>query len=206
MPEQHTWSRDYYPTEHVGLHVYASHKYRRGFVNKIRSAQSLRQAVKFICDLLDRPQYPDLNAAYRNVNRKVDPYTMYASTALRFAKTYMTSTEEYYADEMLRRVYSADQTRFVKVELDLHDVQISPVYYPAFVYTVEYLGRKLRTFVNGYDLSVGGMHIYNWNRVAAASAFSMASIMTMTGGIGWGGLSGSFWVKQLHVHEYNSSF
>lgn len=177
------------------MHVYASHKYRRGFVNKIRSGQSLREATKFTPDLLDRPSYPDLDAAYRNVNRKVDPYTMYTSTALRFAKAYMTSTEEYYADEMLRRVYSADQTRFVQVELDLQDVHISPVYYPAFVYTVDYLGRKLRTFVNGHDLSVGGMHVYNWNHVAAVSALGMASIMAMTGGIGWGGLSGSFWVS-----------
>lgn len=121
---------------------------------------------------------------------------LYPSTALRLAKAYIQKAENDAADAWLRRTYGADQTRLVQVKLHLENVQVSPIYYPVFVYTVQYLGRNLRTFVNGNDLSVGGMRVYNWNRVAAVSAATMATVMTMTGGIGWGGISGSFWVNK----------
>ncbi|KAI8147974.1 hypothetical protein BJV82DRAFT_594119 [Fennellomyces sp. T-0311] len=194
VSDHHRWARDYTPVEHPGMQIYASHKYRRGLVNAIRSGQSLKEATAFKPELLDRPAYPDLSSDYRQVNRTVDPFNVYPATAVRFAKSYIMSTEEYYADSYLRKTYAADQTRFVKVELRLENVKCAPVYFPAYIYTIDYLGHSLRTFVNGNDLRVGGIRTYNWPRVAAASAAGMATVMTMTGGVGWGGISGSFWV------------
>ncbi|KAI9263193.1 hypothetical protein BDA99DRAFT_559749 [Phascolomyces articulosus] len=194
VSDQYQWSRDYLPTEHVGMHIYASHKYRRGLVNAIRSGSCLEQATAFTPELLDRPPYTDMSPEYRKVNRMVDPFNLYPATAVRFAKSYIMSTEEEYADAYLRKVYAADQTRFVKVEIELEDIKCAPIYYPAYVYTINYLGRNLRTFVNGFDLHVGGIRTYNWTRVAMVSAAGMATAMSMTGGIGWGGISGSFWI------------
>ncbi|KAI7875321.1 DnaJ-domain-containing protein [Lichtheimia hyalospora FSU 10163] len=192
--EHYRWSHEYSPLEHVGMHIYGSHKYRRGLVNAIRSCQSLQEATQFTPQLLDRPAYSDLTAAYRNINRKVDPYYLYPTTALRFARSYIRDSEEAYADDFLRRKYSADDTRLVQVEIHVDDIHCAPVYYPAYVYTVHYLGRNLRTFVNGHDLRVGGIQVYDPNRVAIASVVGMATLMTMTGGVGIGGMSGSFWI------------
>ncbi|KAI9491005.1 hypothetical protein BDB00DRAFT_522873 [Zychaea mexicana] len=193
VSDQYRWTRDYLPIEHPGLHIYASHKYRRGLVNSIRSGQSLQEATAFTPQLFDRPAYPDMSSDY-HVNRTVDPFNLYPATAVRFAKSYIMSTEEDYADAYLRKVYAADQTRLVKVEVKLENVKCAPVYYPAYVYTVHYLGRNLRTFINGNDLRVGGIRTYDWTRVAVVSAAGMATVMTMTGGVGWGGISGSFWI------------
>lgn len=178
------------------MHIYGSHKYRRGLVNAIRSCQSLQEATQFTPQLLDRPAYSDLAAAYRNINRKVDPFYLYPTTALRFARSYIQDSEEAYADDFLRRKYSADDTRLVQVEVHVDDIHCAPVYYPAYVYTVHYLGRNLRTFVNGHDLRVGGIRVYDPNRVAIASVVGMATVMAMTGGVGIGGMSGSFWVSR----------
>lgn len=177
------------------MHIYGSHKYRRGLVNAIRSCQSLQEATQFTPQLLDRPAYFDLAAAYRDINRKVDPFYLYPTTALRFARSYIQDSEEAYADDFLRRKYSADETRLVQVKIQVDDMHCAPVYYPAYVYTVHYLGRNLRTFVNGHDLRVGGIRVYDPNRVAIASVVGMATLMTMSGGINFGGMSGSFWVS-----------
>ncbi|KAI9312443.1 hypothetical protein BX666DRAFT_2031175 [Dichotomocladium elegans] len=192
--ERYEWSRDYSPLEHVGLHIYGSHRYRRGLVNKIRSGQSLQQATQLTPQLLDRPPYQDLDAAYRSVKRTVDPFNLYPTTALRFARAFIQDNEEVYADSLLRRKYAADETRFVKVKVTVDAMECAPVYYPAYIYTVNYLGRSLRTFVNGQDLRVGGIQIYDWNRVAIASAAGMAALMAATGGVGVGGMSGSYWL------------
>lgn len=188
VPEKHSFSRDYIPLAHPGLQIYASHRYRRGLVNHIRTGPALENAVPFSPSLLDTND---------NTTRKVDPFLIYPTTALRFAKTYIKDTEEKLADEFLRRVYGMDETRLLKIKIHLENVRASPVYYPAYIFSVNYLGRRLRTFVNGYDLTIGGTKVYNWERVAAVSALGMAATMTLTGGIGWGGASGSFWVKYI---------
>ncbi|ORY95829.1 hypothetical protein BCR43DRAFT_313952 [Syncephalastrum racemosum] len=194
VPGKLRFTRDYSPLSYPELQVYASHKYRRGLVNKIRSNTCLQRATEFSASLLDRPSYTALDASYQHVSRNIDPFTIYPSTALRLAHSKIHDIEEQIIDEYLRNTYKADETRFLKLDVQVEGVQVSPVYYPAYIYTINYLGRHLRTFVNGSDLSVGGLKIYNWNRVALTSAVGMATLMTATGGIGWGGLSGSFWV------------
>lgn len=192
VPEKHSFTRDYVPLAHPGLQIYASHRYRRGLVDHITTGPALENAVPFTASLLDTDD--------KDVTRKVDPFMIYPSTALRFAKNYIQDTEETLADDFLRKLYGMDETRLLKINIQMENVRISPVYYPAFIYSVNYLGRRLRTFINGYDLTVGGTKIYNWERVAAVSALGMATAMTLTGGIGIGGASGSFWVcSQLCV-------
>ncbi|KAG1046859.1 hypothetical protein G6F43_010672 [Rhizopus delemar] len=182
VPTKHQFTRDYHPLGHHKLQIYASHRYRRGLVESITTGPALESAVPFTPSLVD------------SEFRRIDPFTIYPNTALRFAKNYIQSTEETFADEYLRKVYNMDETRFLKVNIQLENVVVSPVYYPAYIFSVNYMGRTLRTFVNGQDLTVGGTKAYNWQRSAITSAAGMATIMAMTGGIGWGGASGSFWI------------
>lgn len=188
VPEQHSFTRDYVPLAHPGLQIYGSHRYRRGLVNHITTGSALENAVPFSPSLLDTPSEDD-------PPRKVDPFLIYPSTALRFAKSYIQDSEEKLADDFLRKLYNMDETRLLKINLQLENVRVSPVYYPAYIFTVNYLGRRLRTFVNGHDLTIGGIKVYNWERVAAVSALGMVATMAMTDGIGYGGASGSFWVS-----------
>ncbi|KAI7868569.1 hypothetical protein BDF14DRAFT_1982258 [Spinellus fusiger] len=175
--EHPTFRRHYNPQGHPGLQVYASYKYRRGLVNAICHGQALQQAEPWTADLLER-----LTEGKRlNRTRQVDPYTIYPSTALRLAKDYLQAKEEFYADEYLKETYNADSTRLVQVNISLHDVKMSPIYYPTYVYSMTYLERHLRTFVHGCDLSIGGMRAYNWNRVALATSITMGPIIGMLG-------------------------
>lgn len=191
VPEKHSFTRDYVPLAHPGLQVYASHRYRRGLVNHIRTGPALENAVPFTPNLLDTSSV----TGSESTTPKVDPFLIYPATGLRFAQSYISDTEHALADDFLKKAYSMDETRLVKINLQYGNVRVSPVYYPAYIFSVNYLGRRLRTFINGYDLSVGGTKVYNWERVALVSAAGMAATMAMTGGIGWGGASGSFWVK-----------
>ncbi|KAI9471984.1 MAG: hypothetical protein EXX96DRAFT_642277 [Benjaminiella poitrasii] len=185
IPQQHSFSRDYNPLGHPGLQIYASHRYRRGLVQQITTGPALENAVALTPDLLE---------STTTKVRKVDPFMLYPTTARRFATVYVQEREEMWADKFLRDFYGMDETRLLKVKVVFENVKVSPVYYPAFIFSVNYLGRRLRTFVNGYDLSVGGTKVYNWERVATVSALGMAATMTLTGGVGWGGASGSFWL------------
>lgn len=194
MQTSHSFEREYVPAQHAGLQVYASHKYRRGYVNGIRG-ESVVDAKPFTPDMLDRASYSDLETEYHSVTRKVDPFTMFPSSAVKLVKKYIQDSEEALADEFLLSTYRADRTRLVSVEVQVGNLRLSPVYFPAYIYTIRYLGRHFRTFINGDDLSVGGQRLYNWERVALASAAAMGSLMLFSGGVGWGGSIGTIWVS-----------
>ncbi|CAO3634202.1 unnamed protein product [Cunninghamella blakesleeana] len=191
--DRHHFSRHYTPTNQPELQIYGSHKYRRGLVNGIRKGQGLIDAQPFDASLFDRPNYQD-EKRYNSIQRKLDPYTIYPTTALRFAKDFIRQKEESLIDDFLCNTYGADKTRLVDFDLTIDNVIVSPVYYPAYIFTVNYLGRHLRTFINGHDLSVGGLRIYNWKKVAITSAVGMSIVMALNDGIGIGGASGSFWI------------
>lgn len=191
---KHSFDREYIPIQHAGLQIYAAHQYRRGYVNGIRG-QSIADATPFTSDMLDRAGYQDLDADHRSKTRKVDPFTIFPSSAVKLAKKYIQDTEEQLADEYLMKTYRGDRTRLVHVDVQLLDLKLSPVYFPAYIYTINYLGRNFRTFINGDDLAVGGQRLYNWERVALASAAAMGSVMAFSGGVGWGGPIGSLWVS-----------
>ncbi|ORX62956.1 DnaJ-domain-containing protein [Hesseltinella vesiculosa] len=183
--------RVYSPAQYPDLQIYASHRYRRGLVNGIRTGQGLRDATAFQPNLMDRPHYD--HPAYEAIQRRLDPYTMYPTTALRMVRSFIQTNEENAMEAFLCDKYNGDKTRLMDLEVTLSDVRVAPVYYPAFVFTIRYMGRSLRTFVNGHDLSVGGIRIYNWRRVALVSAAGMAGLMILNGGLGWGGASGTYW-------------
>ncbi|KAI8070859.1 hypothetical protein BC940DRAFT_295756 [Gongronella butleri] len=190
--EKYEFERVYSPSQHPDLQIYGSHRYRRGLVNGIRTGQALRDATVFTPEMMDRPSYSDASA--RAIQRQIDAFEMYPTTALRMAREFIQANEEKAMDAFLCDQHHGDKTRLLDVRVSLSDIRVSPVYYPAFIFTVPYLGRHLRTFVNGHDLSVGGIRIYDWRRVALASATGMAALMAVQGGIGWGGISGSYWV------------
>ncbi|KAI8343941.1 hypothetical protein BC941DRAFT_407368 [Chlamydoabsidia padenii] len=192
-PEQYTFIRQYSPESHVDLQIYGSYKYRRTLVNGIRQAH-VADVQPFTADLLERPNYNDMDSETRNIQRRVDPFTSYPTTALRMARSYIQTNEEKEMDNILCNAYAADKTRLVDIKIKITDIHVSPVYYPAYVFTVNYLNRKLRTFVNGNNLSANGVRAYNWKRASACSAIGMTALTMVNGGIGWGGYSGSFWI------------
>jgi hypothetical protein len=163
-------------------------------VNSIRG-ESVVDAKQFTPDMLDRETYSDLDTEYRSVTRKVDPFTVFPASAVKLVKKYIQNSEEALADEFLLSTYRADRTRLVSVEVQVSNLKLSPVYFPAYIYSIRYLGRHFRTFINGDDLSVGGQRLYNWERVALTSAAAMGSLMMFSGGIGWGGPIGTIWVS-----------
>ncbi|KAI8382993.1 hypothetical protein BD560DRAFT_206106 [Blakeslea trispora] len=186
VPEQHSFTRRYLPLSHSGLQIYGSYKYRRGLVEKVTTGSALENTLPLTPDIVNK----DAHGAVR----KVDPFLIYPSTALRLAKSYIHESEEKLADEFLRKIYRMDDTRFLKINIKVDNVRVSPIYYPVYIFSVYYLGKKLHTFVNGHDLSIGGTKVYDWEKVAAVSTLGMATAMFTTGGIGWGGATGSFWL------------
>ncbi|OZJ05164.1 hypothetical protein BZG36_02214 [Bifiguratus adelaidae] len=190
--DQFTFSRSYSPTQYPDLQVYASYKYRRGFVNPIRGA-SIADATQLSPSMLD----PSPQASEYQTVRKVDPYTMRPTIAQKFIQAAIQSNEEAAADLFLRETYRADRTRLVRIELEFEDFKLYPVYLPAYVYTIRYLGRKFRTIINGNDLLVGGQRMYDWNKISVATALGTSSFMLLSGGLGGavpGGLTGAFWL------------
>lgn len=163
-------------------------------MNGIRG-ESVVDAKPFIPDMLDRAPYYDLDDEHRSVTRKVDPYTIFPSSAVKLVKKYIQNTEEQLAEEFLQATYRGDRTRLVNVEVQIQNLKLSPVYFPAYIYTTNYLGRHFRTFINGDDLAIGGQRLYNWERVALTSAAAMGSLMLLSGGFGWGGPIGTIWVR-----------
>lgn len=170
-------------------------------MNGIRG-ESVVDAKPFTPDMLDRASYHDLESEYRSVTRKVDPFTVFPSSAVKLVKKYIQNKEEELTEEFLQSTYRADRTRLVNVEVQVQNLKLSPVYFPAYIYTINYLGRHFRTFINGDDLSVGGQRLYNWERVALTSAAAMGSLMLLSGGIGWGGPVGSIWVSHYIRKEF----
>ncbi|RUO96649.1 DnaJ domain-containing protein [Jimgerdemannia flammicorona] len=174
--ETFTFEREY-KGDSPYMQTYASYKYRRDPVHAIRGS-SVKNAQPFSPSMLDAWDGSHV--------RKVDPFIMLPSVALRFAESYIRYNEERQAEWFLERKFRADRVRELELDIKIQNMKVHPVYFPVYLYTFEHLGRKFRTFVNAHDLKIGGMRLYDWHRVSAVTALGMGWVMWSIGGIGHG--------------------
>ncbi|KAG0371245.1 hypothetical protein BGZ54_008249 [Gamsiella multidivaricata] len=176
---QHEFSTTY-PSTIPGLQIYASYKYRRGFVNQIRSSTSILAAKTLQPQDMESNDPEDLQRGLHN--RGLDPFTMKPVIALKFVKTAIEENEIQTIERWLVENYRCDRARIMSMDFQYNDLVLAPVYMPVFVFSIQHLDRTFRTFVQAHDEVglVGGMRFYSWQRVSAVTAIcAMASLAIM---------------------------
>ncbi|KAF9359896.1 hypothetical protein BGX26_011092 [Mortierella sp. AD094] len=177
---QHEFSNTY-PSTIPELQIYASYKYRRGFVNQIRSTTSIIAAKSLEPRDMESTSTEDIQHGLHN--RGLDPFTMKPSIALKFVKTAIEDNEVQRAERWLIENYRCDQARIMSMDFQYNELILAPVYIPVFVFSIQYLDRTFRTFVQAHDETglAGGMRFYSWQRVSAVTAICAAVGLTAVG-------------------------
>ncbi|KAI8603326.1 hypothetical protein EDD21DRAFT_369420 [Dissophora ornata] len=176
---QHEFSNAY-PSTIPELQIYASYKYRRGFVNQIRSSASILAAKPFDPQDMESTDPEDKKHGLRN--RGLDPYTMKPNIALKFVKTSIEENEVQTAERWLVENYRCDRARIMSMDFQYSELVLAPVYIPVYVFSIQHLDRTFRTFVQAHDEAglVGGIRFYSWQRVSAVTAIcAMAGLAIM---------------------------
>ncbi|ORZ10053.1 hypothetical protein BCR41DRAFT_358183 [Lobosporangium transversale] len=188
---QHEFSNSY-PSTIPELQIYASYKYRRGFVNQIRSSSSILAAKTLEPKDMESTNEHDIQRGLRD--RGLDPFTVKPSIALKFVKTAIEENETTRAERWLIENYRCDQARILSMNFQYDKLVVAPIYIPVYVFSIQHLNRTFRTFVQAHDEKglVGGLRFYSWERVSAVTAIcAMAGLaimgtsrfgMTMTSG------------------------
>ncbi|KAG0215510.1 hypothetical protein BGX28_009558 [Mortierella sp. GBA30] len=166
---QHEFTRTY-PSTIPDLQIYASYKYRRGFVNQIRSSTSILSAKALEPQDMESTDPIDRQRGLRN--RGLDPFTMKPSIALKFVKTAIEENEVRLVEQWLIENYRCDRVRIMSMDFQYQDLVLAPVYMPVFVFSIQHLDRTFRTFVQAHDSAelVGGIRFYSWQRISAVTA------------------------------------
>ncbi|KAG0005307.1 hypothetical protein BGZ79_005710 [Entomortierella chlamydospora] len=177
---QHEFSNSY-PSTIPELQIYASYKYRRGFINQIRSATSILAAKSLEPQDMESTSIEDIQHGLHN--RGLDPFTMKPSIALKFVKTAIEDNEVQRAERWLVENYRCDQARIMSMDFRYNQLVLAPVYIPVFVFSIQYLNRTFRTFVQAHDETglVSGMRFYSWQRVSAVTAICAAAGLMAVG-------------------------
>ncbi|KAG0023966.1 hypothetical protein BGZ80_006980 [Entomortierella chlamydospora] len=177
---QHEFSNSY-PSTIPELQIYASYKYRRGFINQIRSAISILAAKSLEPQDMESTSIEDIQHGLHN--RGLDPFTMKPSIALKFVKTAIEDNEVQRAERWLVENYRCDQARIMSMDFRYNQLVLAPVYIPVFVFSIQYLNRTFRTFVQAHDETglVSGMRFYSWQRVSAVTAICAAAGLMAVG-------------------------
>ncbi|KAG0254023.1 hypothetical protein BG011_006019 [Mortierella polycephala] len=184
-----------YPSTIRELQVYASYKYRRGFLNQIRSSSSILSAKTLEPQDMESTDPEDKRRGLRN--RGLDPFTMKPSIALKFVKTAIEDNEVQRAEEWLVDNYSCDRARIMSMDFQYSELVAAPVYVPVYVFSIQYLNRTFRTFVQAHDAAglVGGMRFYSWQRVSAATAICAIAGLAIAGTSRFGlDMTTGFWL------------
>lgn len=184
-----TFNREY-PADDPSMQIYASYTYHRASVKAIRGP-SVIDARPFTNDMLDSSGEQKI--------RELDPFMMHRSIPGLLVVPYIQASEESFADIFLRETYNAHYTKFVQVDVTIDNVSVTPVYFPAYVYSIQYLGRSFYTFINGADLQCSGIRFYNWRRIGTITAIGMAGIAGIRSGHVVGEASGAFWVSTVNI-------
>ncbi|KAF9435786.1 hypothetical protein BGZ76_005541 [Entomortierella beljakovae] len=177
---QHEFSNTY-PSTIPELQIYASYKYRRGFVNQIRSSTSILASKPLHPNDIESTDPDDIQQGLET--RGLDPFTMKPSIALKFVKTAIEENEVKMAERWLIENYRCDQARIMSMDFEYSQLVLAPVYVPVFVFSIQYLDRAFRTFVQAHDEMglVGGLRFYSWERVSAATAICAIAGLTAMG-------------------------
>ncbi|KAG0232543.1 hypothetical protein BGX31_005124 [Mortierella sp. GBA43] len=200
-----------YPSTVPDLQIYASYKYRRGFVNQIRSSTSILDSK--ILEPRDMESSDPADRQQGLENRGLDPYTMKPSIALKFVKTAIEENEVRAIEQWLIDNYRCDKARILSMDFQYNGLVLAPVYIPVYVFSIQHLNRTFRTFVQAHDDTglVGGMRFYSWQRMSALTAVcAIAGLgimgtsqfgMTMTSGF-WLGVVAPSLIVAWSVYYY----
>jgi hypothetical protein len=184
-----------YPSTLPELQVYASYKYRRGFVNQIRSSTSILSAKPLTPQDMESTDLEDQKRGLRN--RGLDPFTMKPSIALKFVKTAIEENEVRTAEQWLVDAYKCDRARIMSMDFEYNQLVLAPVYMPVYVFSIRHLDRTFRTFVQAHDSAglVGGLRFYSWQRVSAVTAVCAATGLLLLGTSRFGmTMTSGFWL------------
>ncbi|KAF9360588.1 hypothetical protein BGX34_007676, partial [Mortierella sp. NVP85] len=184
-----------YPSTIPELQIYASYKYRRGFVNQIRSATSLLDSKTL--DPRDMESNDPEDRQRGLENRGLDPYTMKPSIALKFAKTAIEENEVESVERWLIENYRCDRARILSMDFEYNNLVLAPIYIPVYVFSIQHLNRTFRTFVQAHDSAglVGGMRFYSWQRISAVTAVSAIAGLGIMGTSRFGlTMTSAFWL------------
>ena len=184
-----------YPSTIPELQIYASYKYRRGFVNQIRSATSLLDSKTL--DPRDMESNDPEDRRRGLENRGLDPYTMKPSIALKFVKTAIEENEVDTVERWLIENYRCDRARILSMDFEYNNLVLAPIYIPVYVFSIQHLNRTFRTFVQAHDGSglVGGMRFYSWQRISAVTAVSAIAGLGIIGTSRFGlTMTSAFWL------------
>ncbi|KAF9585581.1 hypothetical protein BGW38_001692, partial [Lunasporangiospora selenospora] len=177
------------------LQIYASYKYRRGFVNQIRSETSILSARLLEVADMESKDMEDVNRGL--ANRGLDPFTMKPSIALKFVRTAIENNEVRNAEHWLVENYRCDKARIISMDFQYSDLVTAPVYIPVYVFSMVHLNRTFRTFVQANDPSglIGGLRFYSWQRVSATTAVCAATSLAAFGASTFGmTMTSGFWL------------
>lgn len=191
---QHEFTHTY-PSTIPDLQVYASYKYRRGFVNQIRSSTSILDAKALTPADMESNDPEDRRRGLRN--RGLDPFTLKPSIALKFVRTAIEEAEMRTAEQWLIEAYRCDRARILSMDFQYSGLVLAPVYMPVFVFSIQHLNRTFRTFVQAHDPTglAGGLRFYSWQRISAATAICAIAGLTFLGSARTGlGMTSGFWL------------
>ncbi|KAG0307011.1 hypothetical protein BGZ98_001251 [Dissophora globulifera] len=177
---QHEFSNTY-PSTIPDLQIYASYKYRRGFVNQIRSGTSILDAKPLKPQDMESTDAEDKKRGLGN--RGLDPFTLKPAIALKFVKTAIEENEVRKAEQWLVQNYKCDQSRIISMDFQYNNLVLAPIYMPVYVFSIRHLDRTFRTFVQAHDAAglVGGLRFYSWQRVSAVTAICAIAGLTIMG-------------------------
>ncbi|KAF9907546.1 hypothetical protein EC991_010842 [Linnemannia zychae] len=184
-----------YPSTLPELQVYASYKYRRGFVNQIRSSTSILSAKALTPQDMESTDLEDQKRGLQN--RGLDPFTMKPSIALKFIKTAIEDNEVRTAEQWLVEAYKCDRARIMSMDFQYNQLVLAPVYMPVYVFSIQHLNRTFRTFVQAHDSAglVGGLRFYSWQRVSAVTAVCAMTGLLLLGTSRFGlSMTSGFWL------------
>ncbi|CAK0753060.1 hypothetical protein CVIRNUC_002192 [Coccomyxa viridis] len=168
------WQRLYSQTDEA-MQVYASFKYPRIDIQRLRPGKLLQQATDFSPNMLSSPDTGE--------SRRVGPFHMKPATAIRFVTEVIREEEHSAATDMLRSQYQADRVSGLDMSISPSSFSASPFFVPAFIFRSYHFGAKMHTFVSGLDASrVTGQRAYDEGKTAVlAGAAAGAGILLSQG-------------------------
>ena len=155
------------------MQLYASYKYPRGEIHKLKPGTAASLAQPLTPDMLQSPD---------GSTRRVGPFNMKPDTAKKYTYSQIVSHQRAMAEQWLQQAYKADATRGLNLSVDMQGFSTAPVYLPVYVYRSRHVGNeKVRTFVSGVDGRVVGTRVYDETKVGLLGALIGACGVLFTG-------------------------
>ena len=166
----------YFSPEMMEMQIVASYHYPLSAISKARPGPAVSAATPIDPHMM--------TSSFDGSTRRVTMFDMKAETARVKAISAIKSHQYRAAEEFLMRAYRCDETRGLKLDVNLLQFSAAPVLMPVFLYSSKHFGNtKVRTFVAGFDRAkVSGVRVYNETIVGLVTA-AFASVVVVASGI-----------------------